>query len=244
VGPILCSSRVDPREYQPPPSLDTLGLCRLSLPATGWLVPCSDRSMTTFRSLVFVLALLGGGVSVARAETAGVQPSALQSTALSDAEAADAAWNGPGDLYRIIATSTGVLAGAGLMSLFIDGWVLDAFTSSGGLSAREAVAVVRDLESQGGIEAAAILLAGLAGGLVADHVYADAGHVLPGALESAQATLQPTVNVMGETWSRSSAWLGDQVGNASDWVQARSREVWDQWQMWGNPAVEPAGGNR
>ena len=199
--------------------------------------------MTTFRIVVFglVLALLGGGggASVARAETAGVQP-----TVLSDAETAEAAWNGPGDLYRIIATSTGVLAGAGLMSLFIDGWVLDAFTSSGGLSAREAVAVVQDLESQGGIEAAAILLAGLAGGLVADHVYADAGHVLPGALESAGATLQPTVNAIDETWSRSSAWLGDQAGNASDWIQARSQEIWDRWQMWTNPAAEPASGNR
>jgi hypothetical protein len=180
--------------------------------------------MTTLRILVFglVLGCVGMAAPGTRADTAGMQPTPDADAARLSAQDA---WNGPGDLYRIIASSAGVLAGAGLMSVFIDGWVLDAFTSNSGLSAREAAAVVRDLESQGGIEAAAILLAGLAGGLVADHVYVDAGQVLPDAFESTSAALKPSVTAIGKAW----AWVSGRVGDAGDWVQARSREFWDRW---------------
>ncbi len=197
--------------------------------------------MTTFRILVFglILGFVGMAAPETRADTAGAPPTTAAAVPPS---AALAAWNGPGDLYRIIATSAGVLVGAGLMSVFIDGWVLDAFTSSSGLTAREAATVVQDLESQGGVEAAAVLLAGLAGGFVADHVYVDAGQVLPGAFESANSALKPTVTAIGGAWSRTTGWVGGHVGDASDWVQARSRELWDRWQVWINPA--PAGGSR
>ena len=196
--------------------------------------------MTTFRVLVLVLVLGLGGLTAAeaRADSAGAKPT------LAAPSAADTAWNGPGDLYRIIATSAGVVVGAGLMSVFIDGWVLEAFTSSSGMSAREAAAVVQDLESQGGVEAAAIILAGLAGGLVADHVYVDAGRVLPGAFESAQTALTPALTSMATTWSQAKGWVGSRVGDAGDWVQARSREVWDRWQVWVNPPATPAGEKR
>ncbi len=196
--------------------------------------------MTPFRSLVFglLLGLVGAAAPAARADTASAQPIAAAPSA------AEAAWNGPGDLYRIVATSAGVLVGAGLMSVFIDGWVLDAFTSSSGLTAREAATVVQDLESQGGVEAAAILLAGLGGGLVADHVYVNAGQVLPGALESANAAVMPTITAIGTAWSRTRTWIGGHVDDASDWVQARSREAWDRWQVWVNPATAPAKGSR
>ena len=106
--------------------------------------------------LVFglVLGCVGMAAPGTRADTAGMQPTPDADAARLSAQDA---WNGPGDLYRIIASSAGVLAGAGLMSVFIDGWVLDAFTSNSGLSAREAAAVVRDLESQGGIERADVV---------------------------------------------------------------------------------------
>ena len=116
-------------------------------------------------------------------------------------------------------------------------WVVDAFTSSNGLTAREAAEVVQDLNSQGGVEAAAVLLSGLAGGLVADHAYVDAGQVLPGAFDSVNTALKPSVTAIGEVWSQTSGWVSDHVGDASDWLQARTHEWSDRWQLWLSPTT-------
>ncbi len=189
--------------------------------------------MTLCRSLIpcFLCVVIALAPPEVRAETPTAKPAPT---------AADN-WAGPDGIYRIIATSVGVLAGAGAMSLFIDGWVIDAFTSSSGMSVREAAEVVQDLDSQGGIEAAAILLAGLGGGLVADHAYVTGVQVLPGAYQHTKEALAPTLNAVGTAWTKTRTWVTDRVGDTSDWVQARSREVWDRGQIWLNRGQTPSG---
>ena len=153
-------------------------------------------------------------------------------------------WSGTGGMYRIIATSAGVLVGAGAMSLFIDGWVTDLFRSTGNLSAREAIEIVQDIESQGGFEAAAVVLSGLAGGLIADNLYLKGAAVLPGAFDSATAKLQPSLDAAGETVSSATNWLRNRIGDSSDWIQNRSREAWDRVQVWVEHAPNPFAGSR
>lgn len=188
--------------------------------------------MTTSRRILVPCLLVAFGILAAsgvRAET----PKAPAVAAVDD-------WAGPGGLYRIVATSVGVLAGAGAMSLFIDGWVVDAFTSSSGMSVSEAASVVQDLDSQGGVEAAAILLAGLGGGLVADHAYVAAGQVLPGLYQQTRDVFAPTFGAVGSAWSASTGWVTGHVADGSDWVQARSRELWDRGQVWLNSLNKPS----
>ncbi|MEI8394354.1 MAG: hypothetical protein WCF85_06430 [Rhodospirillaceae bacterium] len=144
----------------------------------------------------------------------------------------DEALSGPGGLYRIGATSAGVLAGAGLMSWFIDGWVIEAFTGSGGLSSADAFELVHELDSHVGFEAAAVVLSGLAGGLIADSLYRQGVIFWPGLVESVDHTLKPPLAAVTGAWSAVTGWTRDRIGDSRDWVQARSREGWDRWQQW------------
>lgn len=141
-------------------------------------------------------------------------------------------WGGPGGVYQVMAMSLGVLTGVTAMSWFIDGWVVDLFSSSSGITVREAVELVQDLESYGGVEAAAILLAGLAGGLVAERLYVHADHVLPATVAAIDDAFRPPFNAASNAWFATSGWVQDRYGDTHDWVQARSRELWDRWQMW------------
>lgn len=185
--------------------------------------------MTTLRILI-----LGGLIASAvltaspgRADTAAAKPTAAPQPTLGDQ------WNSAGGLPRIIATSAGVLAGAGAMSIFIDGWVVDAFMGSSGLTSREAYELVQDFDSQSGFEAAAVVLAGLAGGLFADGLYVKGAAVLPGVLESIDASLQPPLAAVGGAWASSTGWLRDRAYDTSDWFQNRAHELQDRWQLWG-----------
>jgi hypothetical protein len=207
--------------------------------ATRVLVPC----------VLTVLIVLAGAVpSRADAATAAAaQPAVPAATAAPGAAPApapapgsfeDTVWAGPGGIYRVVAASAGVLAGAGAMSVFIDGWVVDSFMRSSGMTMAEAAELVQDFDSQGGFEAAAILLAGLAGGLIADHLYVKGVEVLPGALDATSQAMQPPLAAAGSAWG----WVTDRAGDGSDWVQARSRELWDRWQQWTEhlfPAAKP-----
>lgn len=188
--------------------------------------------MTIFRILVFgvLLALAAPGARPALADAPLAKPSA---TAHPETPEEDATWTGTGGIYRIMAMSAGVLAGAGAMSLFIDGWVVELFQRTGNMTATEAIEIVQDIDSQGGFEAAAIVLSGLAGGLVADKLYLKAVAWLPGALDHAGEKLRPTTDVVGNAWNSASGWTGERLGDASDWLQNRSRELWDRTQMWG-----------
>ena len=125
-----------------------------------------------------------------------------------------------------------VLAGAGAMSVFIDGWVVEAFMSNSRLSSREAFELVQDFDSQSGFEAAAVILSGLAGGLIADGLYVKGAAVLPGALDSVEATLRPPLAAIGNGWTASVDWFENRVGDTSDWFQNRAHEVQDRWQLW------------
>jgi len=195
--------------------------------------------MTIIRTPVFVALIVCAGLAAApgRAETVTAKPS---STAHPATTAAEDGWSGTGGMYRIIATSAGVLAGAGAMSLFIDGWVVDLFQSTGNLTTREAVEIVQDIESQGGFEAAAVVLSGLAGGLIADNLYRTGAAVLPGAFESATAALQPPLAAAGSATD----WVRNRIGDTSDWLQNRSREVWDRFQGWAERIPNPFAGSR
>ncbi len=192
--------------------------------------------MTTFRILV-----LGGLIAAAiltaspgRADTATAKPTAPPALTLEDQ------WNSAGGDYRIVATSAGVLAGAGAMSVFIDGWVVDAFMSTSGPTSREAFELVQDFDSQSGFEAAAVLLSGLAGGLIADGLYVKGAAALPGALDSVDATLRPPLTAIGGAWTSSIDWFQNRVGDTSDWFQNRAHEVQDRWQLWTERLREPA----
>ena len=178
--------------------------------------------------------ILGTLIAFAGLTTAPVQAEtpAAKSNATTHPGADASDWNGTGGLYRVIATSTGVLIGAGAMSLVIDGWVTDIFMHSGNLTAAEAIEIVQDMESQGGFEAAAVLLSGLAGGLVADNLYLKGLAVLPGTLDSLSNGIQPPLEALNKAWIGGSGWVLNRTGDISDWTQARSRELWDRWQVW------------
>jgi hypothetical protein len=177
--------------------------------------------MTILRSLILGILILAAGVTLSscRAEPAVAVPSATSHPGVGES-----GWGGPGGIYRIIATSAGVLLGASAMSVFIDGWVVDTFMSSSGVTLAEAAELVQDFDSQSGFEAAAIMLSGLAGGLVADRLYVEGAAVLPGAVEAVDDALAPPLAAVGTAWG----WLRDRVGDGSDWLQARSRELIDR----------------
>ncbi len=183
--------------------------------------------MTTLRILVFggLVASAVVAASPGRAETATAKPTAPPALSLEDQ------WNSIGGVYRIVATSAGVLVGAGAMSLFIDGWVVDTFVSTSGLTSREAFELVQDFDSQSGFEAAAVVLSGLAGGLIADGLYVKGAAALPGAIESVNATLGPPLAAVGGAWAASADWVRNRVGDTSDWFQNRAHEVQDRWQV-------------
>jgi len=189
--------------------------------------------MPTFRILVLgaLLALASPAGSPARADTPGAKPSA---TAHPTTPSAEEYWNGTGGIYRIVAMSAGVLAGAGAMSLFIDGWVVDLFARTGNLTTGEAVEIVQDMESQGGFEAAAILLSGVAGGLIADNLYLKGAALMPGVDDA----LRPPLTAIGNAWTSASDWVRNRFGDSTDWVQNRSRELWDRAQLWGDQLRE------
>lgn len=191
--------------------------------------------MTTLRTLV-LCGLIASAIVTAspgRAETAAAKPTAPPHLTLEDQ------WNSVGGVYRIVATSAGVLAGAGAMSLFIDGWVVDAFMGTSGLTSREAYELVQDFDSQSGFEAAAVLLSGLAGGLIADNLYVKGAAALPGVAASVDATLRPPLNAIGNGWTASVTWLNNRAGDTSDWFQNRAHEIQDQWQFWTERLHEP-----
>ena len=192
--------------------------------------------MTTCRILV-----LGGLIASAiltaspgRADTAAAKPTAPPALTLEDQ------WNSIGGVYRIVATSAGVIAGAGAMSLFIDGWVVDTFMGTSGLTSREAFELVQDFDSQSGFEAAAVILSGLAGGLIADGLYVKGAAVLPGAVDSVNATLGPPLAAIGNVWTSSLDWFQNRAGDTSDWFQNRAHEFQDRWQLWAEQLREPA----
>ena len=192
--------------------------------------------MTTLRILVLG-GLIASAISTASpgwADTATAKPTAPPPMTFEDQ------WNSVGGVYRIVATSAGVLAGAGAMSLFIDGWVVDAFMGSSGLSSREAFELVQDFDSQSGFEAAAVILSGLAGGLIADNLYVEGAAALPGALESVNATLGPPLSALGGAWTSSVDWFQNRAGDTSDWFQNRAHELQDRWQLWTERLREPA----
>lgn len=195
--------------------------------------------MTKFRILVLgvPLALALSLSSPVLADTPGAKPSP---TAHPETTSADDEWNGTGGIYRIMAMSAGVLAGAGAMSLFIDGWVVDLFAQTGNLTTTEAIEIVQDMESQGGFEMAAILLSGVAGGLIADNLYLKGAAILPGALDRADEALRPSVTAATDAWT----WLQNKVGDGGDWLQNRSREIWDRGQAWGEKLRDKVIGGR
>ena len=199
--------------------------------------------MTIFRIQVFVALVLCAGLAASpgQAETAAAKPNV---TAHPTTATADDGWTGTGGIYRIIATSAGVLAGAGAMSLFIDGWVVELFQSTGNLTAREAVEIVQDIESQGGFEAAAVVLSGLAGGLIADNLYLKGAAVLPGAFDSVTARVQPTLDAASRAVTSATDWARNRFGDTTDWIQNRSREVWDRLQGWAERIPVPIGGQK
>ena len=191
--------------------------------------------MTTLRILLLG-GLIASAISTASpgwADTATAKPTAPAPATLEDQ------WNNIGGVYRIVATSAGVLAGAGAMSLFIDGWVVDAFMSTSGLTSREAFELVQDFDSQSGFEAAAVVLSGLAGGLIADGLYVKGAAVLPGAVESINATLAPPLTAIGDGWTTSVDWFKNRAGDTSDWFQNRAHELQDRWQLWTERLRDP-----
>jgi len=191
--------------------------------------------MTTLRILVLA-GLIASAIATAspgRADTATAKPTAPPPLTLEEQ------WNASGGIYRIVATSAGVLAGAGAMSLFIDGWVVDAFMSNSSLSSREAFELVQDFDSQSGFEAAAVVLSGLAGGLIADGLYLKGAAVLPGAIDSVDATLRPPLTAIGNGWTSSVDWVRNRAGDTSDWFQNRAHEFQDRWQFWTERLRDP-----
>ncbi len=203
-------------------------LTALTCPWATWIA-----AMTTFRTLIF------GGLVVAatlvavpcRADTATAKPTTAQA----------ATFEGTGGVYRIVATSAGVLLGAGAMSLFIDGWVVDAFMTNSGLTSREAFELVQDFDSQSGFEAAAVGLSGLAGGLIADGLYLKGAAALPGTVEAIDSAFGPPLTAIGNGWTTSVNWIEDHVNDTSDWFQNRTHEIQDRWQLWTERLHEPAG---
>ena len=186
----------------------------------------------TFRILIpGVLIALAGLATPAFADTPGALPS-VSAPAPVPGSFADETLSGPGGIYRIIATSAGVLLGAGAMSLIIDGLVVDIFQQTGGLTAVESFEIVQDHDSQGGFEAAAVVLSGLAGGLMADSLYVKTAKLMPGVLESVNNTFEPPAAAASAAWLATTRWTGARIGDASDWVQARSQEWTDRWQQW------------
>ncbi len=191
--------------------------------------------MTTLRILLLG-GLIASAISTASpgwADTATAKPTAPPQPTLEDQ------WNSAGGVYRIIATSAGVLAGAGAMSLFIDGWVVDAFMGSSSLTSREALELVQDFDSQSGFEAAAVVLSGLAGGLIADNLYVKSAAALPGVLDSVEATVRPPMTALGNGWSASVDWTQNRIGDVSDWFQNRAHELQDRWQLWSERLRDP-----
>jgi hypothetical protein len=186
--------------------------------------------MNCLRILLLAVALAGAGLAPATLHADEPVPGG----ALTEPPAMvhGDGWNGPGGLYQVMATSLGVIAGATAMSLFIDGWVVDLFTSSSGITVAEAVELVQDLESYGGLEAAAVVLSGLAGGLIAERLYVQADHLVPPAVAAVEDAFRPTFHAVGNLWISTSDWMRDRAGDTSDWVQTRSRELWDRWQLW------------
>ncbi len=191
--------------------------------------------MTTLRYLVLggLLASAILSTSPGWAETSPAKPSAPPHQTLEDQ------WHNTSGVYRIVATSAGVLAGAGAMSLFIDGWVVEAFMGTSGLTSREALELVRDFDSQSGFEAAAVVLSGLAGGLIADNLYVKGAAALPGVSASIDATLHPPLAAIRDGWTSSVDWLNTRIGDTSDWFQNRAHEIQDQWQLWTEKLREP-----
>ncbi len=192
--------------------------------------------MTTLRILV-LSGLIASALATASpgwAETAAAKPTAPPQLTLEDQ------WNASGGIYRIVATSAGVLAGAGAMSVFIDGWVVDAFMGTSGLTSREAFELVQDFDSQSGFEAAAVILSGLAGGLIADGLYVKGAAALPGAIDSVDATLRPPLTAIGDGWTTSVNWFKNRAGDTSDWFQNRAHELQDRWQLLTERFREPA----
>ena len=188
--------------------------------------------MTTLRILVLsgLIVSAMAAASPGRADTVTATPTAPP----------EDQWSGTNGVYRIMATSAGVLAGAGAMSVFIDGWVVEAFMRNSGLTSREALELVQDFDSQSGFEAAAVVLSGLAGGLIADGLYVKGAAVLPGALESVNTALGPPLAAVGDGWARSTGWLKDRLGDTSDWFQNRFHELEDRWQLWAEALCNPA----
>ena len=203
----------------------------LSRPVATW-----TAAMTTFRTLIFgglVVSALSAA-SPGWAETATAKPTAPRAASIEDH------WNNTGGLYRIVATSAGVLAGAGAMSLFIDGWVVEAFMNNSGLTSREAFELVQDFDSQSGFEAAAVGLSGLAGGLLADGLYLKGAAALPGTVEALDATFGPPLRAVGNCWATSVNWIEDHLNDTSDWFQNRTHELQDRWQLWTERLSEPS----
>lgn len=141
-----------------------------------------------------------------------------------------AASDGQDNMSRIIAMSLGAVVGATVMGVFIDGWVMEVFTS-GGLSMRQAASVVQDLDSQGGFEAAAIMMSGFAGGLAADHLHSTAYHLLPDLSRHLDQALVPVLAV-GRVAAATGRWIGDRFQSGHDWTQARGREWLDRGREW------------
>ena len=192
--------------------------------------------MSTLRIMVLG-GLIASAISTASpgwADTATARPTPAPPVTFEDY------WNSTGGIYRIVATSAGVLAGAGAMSLFIDGWVVDAFMTNSGLSSREAFELVQDFDSQSGFEAAAVVLSGLAGGLMADGLYVKGAATLPGAMAAIDAAIAPPINAIGNTWNTTATWFQNRAGDTSDWFQNRAHEMQDHWQLWTERLREPA----
>jgi len=66
--------------------------------------------------------------------------------------------------YHLMFTVGGTLAAAAVTALLIDGWIVETMTLDG-LTAAQASAIVAELESEGGFEAAAVLLSAVLGGI-------------------------------------------------------------------------------
>lgn len=180
---------------------------------------------TGCRLAVLFLFLVSASLVVpARPAGADAVPSAPAGQATNQTDGQDS-------LYRIIAISLGAVAGATAMGLFIDGWVLEMFTS-GGLSMRQAVSVVRDLDSQGGFEAAAVMLGGLSGGLAADRLHTTVNHLLPDVSRAVERTVMPGARAVGRVATNTGHWFGERLGAGHDWIQARSREWLDRSREW------------